>query len=916
MARTQVQLHFHRDQDGNGNFHTHASFIRSEDFSQHHERGLLHRTMALRERVTGDTYSFRKHLQSIEPQTLHGKTALNITKGSYTFLRSSGSAALHTALAAESGMTKADEVIGKQTVMQFKQKWRSEARDDADQGLLVGAGLAVDMYKGIQNAHRHEADYQFERHRLCQRRSETEHFELRKSPHPESKKLQRQEQRVGRTLQRRQRSQERIVNLSRPNSTGASVALYAGGKAAQTARSKAIEADESNDFVTAADKAISLAQQAVPAKEQRLQHERRREHQLQQRQSQQQARLKLEENRLTEQKKNPKWKKQKGTASASSSGSGLQALKKELAQLGSSIKGSLASISGKVALITLPIMLVLLCFSGVAMMVMSFFQNSSFIMGTYNAQDKDLTEAATYYSKMAWELNQKILAVPTDWKDALKDLGVDTKKYYDTPAEFIYGSSAQFAETAGYDFDPYKLWSFLCAYNYDFAESYRAEAAGESPDINDWTMTTSNYGLITSLFQKEYSFEHYYQNESHWEYRDSFIDPADGGWYAIEGCGTINIGENIYGFMDYAAMCPEVTEFADGNRLYYNLENGEILNYNRDYAATGWYWMNQCGTTTDNSGNVWNGWYYWTDYGWMYGSGIPRNGGYSIEYDVNGVRYDVVHVITSLDWANFNYPEERYYERLQNGEDNWESIHVAMALNGHRYMYAKPMKFYDWSEDCILYYNIKQKCTFEEAILDMLTNKDGYGTDRVEYYKMLVYGNDSVKAMYGNHQSLYSPVNVGIEQLITSGGIYNNNGWDMQGWNQTHCGLSDQHYGMDIVCDTGTPIRAPMDCKITEVDASTGKMVLESTIEPWYDGTNDEQRPIRITYYNVNIVPVLYAGTEVPADTVIGLSTNGHYCPEQNSAAVYDYIHCTIEIAYNKGRTWSYIDPRLLITYN
>jgi glutamate 5-kinase len=61
------------------------------------------------------------------------------------------------------------------------------------------------------------------------------------------------------------------------------------------------------------------------------------------------------------------------------------------------------------------------------MIFSSVLGGSGFILGTYTAQDYDLSEAEKYYTRLARDMNQKILKVGTDdWKKGLQELGIDT----------------------------------------------------------------------------------------------------------------------------------------------------------------------------------------------------------------------------------------------------------------------------------------------------------------------------------------------------------------------------------------------------------------------------------------------------------------------------------------------------------
>ena len=191
--------------------------------------------------------------------------------------------------------------------------------------------------------------------------------------------------------------------------------------------------------------------------------------------------------------------------------------------------------------------------------------------------------------------------------------------------------------------------------------------AGETVGINYWKFTESTEDLLDELFQSEYEFVYWYDNTSHWEYRYQF---ESNGYYSISGSGV----SGSYGYIDisYPDALP-VGNVTDGNTLYYDLNNSEILNYNDDYSATGWYLKNQYVDDYDSSGAKYEGWY--------------QNGeecSYGI-YEDDVLKIPCPYVIP---------------------ENSWISV----------------LKMYDWKTDCRLYYSVKQKDTFENLILNKLKN--------------------------------------------------------------------------------------------------------------------------------------------------------------------------------------------------
>ena len=119
------------------------------------------------------------------------------------------------------------------------------------------------------------------------------------------------------------------------------------------------------------------------------------------------------------------------------------------------------------------------------------------------------------------------------------------------------------------------------------------------------------------------------------------------------------------------------------------------------------------------------------------------------------------------------------------------------------------LKKYDWVTDCRLYYNVKQKKTFDEVITEKLGNKPN-STERLQYYGLLV-GTDGTASMHGNHQTLH---NLLPGATVRDYSLKRQFGYEMTGWNNESDGLygclaSAKHdnqnvtVGYDENCDNG-----------------------------------------------------------------------------------------------------------------
>lgn len=101
--------------------------------------------------------------------------------------------------------------------------------------------------------------------------------------------------------------------------------------------------------------------------------------------------------------------------------------------------------------------------------------------------------------------NIKLVGDSSKWKNGLKKFGVNTRNMKDDPDTWYWGNSSQFNWEPCYDFDPYKLWCFLCAYYYNFDVS-------DNGDITYWKYSSDTETLLQELFDAEYQFVYWYDN--------------------------------------------------------------------------------------------------------------------------------------------------------------------------------------------------------------------------------------------------------------------------------------------------------------------------------------------------------------------------------------------------------------------
>lgn len=578
--------------------------------------------------------------------------------------------------------------------------------------------------------------------------------------------------------------------------------------------------------------------------------------------------------------------------------------------------------------IAVPIIIILLIFAFIIMIFSSIVSGGGFTLGTYAAQDYDLSEAEKYYTKLTWDMNENIRLAgsSSDWKKGMKNLGADTNKMKDNPDTWYWGNSSQFPWDPVYDFDCYKLWSFLCAYYYDFD-------AADNGDIPYWKYSSDTEKLLEEIFRAEYEFVYWYDNTSHWEQLNSY--EYDGKYHWVTGSGIAN----GYGYVDFAVVPNDLKKFSNGSRVYFNYNNGEILNYSDNYASTGLYFQDQRYIVTDPNGTQIDPFYQYDTSAYQYTS----SNGYGKHYVINNTDVwmpksywsfemsdgrsfqDVFCVeVSPSDVAVWKYNAHATgyisYLSAAEGKDlyygqwdrnNWIDMCREWGENNdgyYGYGFSSYYKKYKWVEDCRLYYNVKQKKTFDQVIEDKLSSMSD-ADERLQYYQLLV-GNDSGQ-MYGNHQTLH---NLLSGDSIRSYSIVNGFGYDVQVWNARHCAIDGLHEGIDVAYPKNQALYAPFDCEIIDVDEDNHSIVLrKDDVEYWYDGTGGTKRDTEVYISNVNLINGLEKGDTLKEGQYFAASTGHEYCDKDydNNTGI-DYVHIKVKVDTD-GYGWDFIDPRLVL---
>ena len=701
---------------------------------------------------------------------------------------------------------------------------------------------------------------------------------------------------------------------------------------------KALSADPNNDVMNAIDKSAKVTSAITKAANKTLKDFKQTTDTIHK------NHLHKQENRLHEKKKNLQKNKKKiikkNQIKNKSFKDRLAENAKEVLQKAKSIGADFLQFAVKL-LVTLlaPLVPIIFAFCIVLMMFTGGTGNSSYILGTYNAQDKDLSRATEEYTKIAYNFNQKILkcSSTSDWKYTLQSLNIDTSSFDNTPNDFKFGRSDKFRyDVADYDFDFDKLAAFMCAYTYPFTDS-------ENDDIENWEWNESYIDVLQQLFDTEYSFECYYEDFSGWKQKSTYNVYGGGGADFGEGAYYTVSSENFSRNRIKTISVPnEINAFCKDGYIHYDYDTLEVLDANNSDKKTGYFIQDQRYFVTDPNGNKTKPFYV--------SSSVDRsevekymNSDGSFTYHMDGSKYAVLdengnetgYFITNVS----TNPPVFYKFRWKHGKDsdgntiyenrtgfNWtdtgrQIFYVVGKTDTKKwndtlentYLISFYQKYY-WYENTTLYYTVKQKCTVDEACKKLLSSKDQYADSRLNFYYILAeHATENGTKAYGNHQMMIAPVgSKSLQSLIDNNQIYNGYGYDIQAWNTTHCGLNECHKGIDISVNINSTVYAMIDGYIDKIDTSNQTISIKtsSPIDIWYDGNDDEKYELEIIYNNISTS--LQQGDIVTAGQIIGRTTGKKECFERvsNSSASKNYLHITVKIGDTK------VDPRYLIYRN
>lgn len=662
-------------------------------------------------------------------------------------------------------------------------------------------------------------------------------------------------------------------------------------------RQKLLMSDPNNDALQAVDKSVAVVKKTVKtAKSAKRKLQNKTE-------PARKSKLHKQANRLQQKKQNPpKKKKYKKKKPQQTFKQKAQEAAKKAAKKTVKIAADFTKFAFKMfGILLLPILAIIFILSVLMLMFTGTAGNSSYILGTYNAQDRYLSDSIENYTKIAYNFNQKILKCKSDWKNGLSDFGVDTSSYKTTPKHFYFGKSTEFSQSTSYDFDPDLLAAFMCAYTYNFTGD------GEEESVPNWEWNNDYTEVLEKLFKTEYTFKHKYEDVSKWKQLDKYTFYGGGG--PNSSYWTVYSEDFTRSQMKIRNVPSEIEQFCKDGYLHYDYNSLEVLDANDGNKKTGYYIQDQRYIIKDSSGNTNNPFYAVTTantYVWEHGTNKDGSKKYEkrSEWYWTDNKQQIYCVVNPSDTAKWN--------------SNLKDI---CLISFYKKNY--------WYEDCSLYYTVQKNCTFDQACRKLLAekekdsaDKDKYKDARLSFYSVLSEPqNKKGTKTYGNHQMFNAPVGgKSLEKL--SGKIYNGYGYDIQTWNSEHCSLIDCHKGVDFEAKKGAKVYAMCDGYVNWINEGEQSLSINTSqdIELWYDDKDKNNKKFPFEFIYENIKTTLKQGDTVKQGQLIGEVTDYKHCwqNKSNSKASKSYLHITVKIGYPKefpliGTDWSEVDLRYLI---
>lgn len=920
--------------------HTHLKIVRA-DAPAFKQRGLLHKIDDLPRRIEGDKPPLiTKRINNMRPKSTFGKSAKVSLKAVNKARKFTTSAAWRTALASETVALTAKDLAQNK----FEQKLRYNA-DTIDTGKAVLASVTTvrtlnNIRKTLISHHTQKKEFKGYKlaaksnklkYKSAKRKFKTQkkdyksavlarklklkkvsrNFKRSKIPKGKSsgkiavakkkikvnyklhkkKKLLKKDFKIKKKLKKIPKKQfknnKKLKKLTKPKSL---VRMSLGGMAKgglYRFSNRIAQEAQDNDFVKAGQKVVNMAKQGNQVKKSVKAHKinksQKRTPKLNQRQNklrQRQTKLQRQQ-QIKKRNKKPKPKTKPKTS-------------QKVAEIAKKFVGFIFKFFAAVAA---PLLIVIFFFTLILMIFGGGASKNSAILGTYYCNDYDMSRAIESYTNIAYEYNTNLIRCKSknEWRQGLKSLKVNTDSMDDTPTKYYYGKNIVQNYEPVYDFDANKLIAFMCAYTYDFTDADDKEQS--------WSYDDDKFDdILQDLFDKEYSFQYKYVNGSFWQELgsyDAYPGDASDEYYYSKSSGSITDNGKTYGYIDFGScgVPSALTSYHKSKKVYFNLSTGEILNVNKSYAKTGYYFQNCNQQVVDSMGGIIPSFY----------SLIKKNNEEFWGWRGSGTKVYRKTQLT-INGQNFNWAISSDDVKTRFGENGKQAV-----------------RFYKrdtYITDCSLYTNVKQVRSFDDAIYAVLNSKSQslYSSQtkikedyaqRKQYYQILSCqekdDDGNTATTYGLHQSFECNP---LPGNFVNTKIYNNYGYDVVSWYNRHC-QNTMHYGTDFSASKGTNVYSLMDGKVESIDTSNHTVVIitEKDRNIWYE--NDTARTFKLTYGNITLKSGLKKDSKVKLGEYIGKVDDYKHCDGNDTKANQNYLHLGVQIKYNL--VWHDVDPQFLI---
>ena len=150
-------------------------------------RGILHKIVNAKYRVTGDVPSVTRTVNSIQPTTFKGKALKRTAQTANRIAHDTVNTVVHTGLAAETAAIRTADDVSREIVDQARRKYTREAVDDYHRGTFAALRIGADAVKGTKRHFKLKKQYRLEKAKYRLKKADNQLFQVEKYQ-PEKRK--------------------------------------------------------------------------------------------------------------------------------------------------------------------------------------------------------------------------------------------------------------------------------------------------------------------------------------------------------------------------------------------------------------------------------------------------------------------------------------------------------------------------------------------------------------------------------------------------------------------------------------------------------------------------------------------------------------------------------------------------------